>query len=252
MREQVWLIEARFKSVGGPWIPQAMEPFMESADAEAKVDQLRQRNTLSEWRTRRYGAEPSPEPEAAPASEAKAPVVLDDPIDHRRNCPAWTNAEGYEVNGEDCTCGKRWRIDIQTLHELKAAWEKRAYESEAEVASLREQLAQLRARVAILDAQEVKLPDLEPNEEECHLAKEAFPSPSVTAQMVLDSYLRCRERQLLDALRAVQAQRTIMRDLRNGLVAARDFIDSGNSGWFPQQWRDAIAAYDALAGRDGE
>lgn len=59
MAEQIWFIEARFKSVGGPWIVQAMAPFTTAADAEVKIDQLRQRNTLSEWRAIRYAAEPS-------------------------------------------------------------------------------------------------------------------------------------------------------------------------------------------------
>lgn len=30
-------------------------------------------------------------------------------IDHARNCPAWFNGLGHEVNGEDCTCGLQWR-----------------------------------------------------------------------------------------------------------------------------------------------
>lgn len=36
----------------------------------------------------------------------------------------------------------------------------------------------------------------------------------------------------------------LARELRNSLVAARDFIYSGNSGWFPQKWRDAIDKFD--------
>ena len=55
MTEQVWIIEARFKSVGGPWIVQlSVAPFMTAEDAETKVEQYRKRNTLSEWRARMY------------------------------------------------------------------------------------------------------------------------------------------------------------------------------------------------------
>lgn len=44
----------------------------------------------------------------------------------------------------------------------------------------------------------------------------------------------------------IQAWRKVARELKHGLVASRDFIDSGDSGWFPQQWRDAIAVYEKL------
>lgn len=117
------------------------------------------------------------------------------------------------------------------------------------------ELAQLRACVSILDAQKVELPEKEsPTDEDCAKIRrwtDAYPNESSSfwaAQLVL----LCRERQLRDVLRAVQAKDNLLRDLRNSLVAARDFIDSGDSGWFPQQWRDAIAAYEALAGKGGK
>lgn len=41
---------------------------------------------------------------------------------HTRSCPALTP-------GEDCTCGLRWRIELQTEREMHAAWRKRACEA---------------------------------------------------------------------------------------------------------------------------
>lgn len=51
---EVWVIEARFKSVGGPWIVQRLGPFTDAQEAETEVRRLTLRNTLSEWRTRRF------------------------------------------------------------------------------------------------------------------------------------------------------------------------------------------------------
>ena len=31
---------------------------------------------------------------------------------HEMNCAAWHDINGHEVNGEDCTCGLRWRIKL--------------------------------------------------------------------------------------------------------------------------------------------
>lgn len=50
---------------------------------------------------------------------------------------------------------------------------------------------------------DVVLPPLEPTKEECRLASEFFHASTVTAEVVLDSYVRCRNRQLTDALRAL-------------------------------------------------
>ena len=118
-------------------------------------------------------AEPSPEPEAAPASEAKAPEV--------------PNAE----------------------------------------------LAQLRARVAILDAQEVELPPMD---------------YGLAAQEQCDE----RERQLLDALRAVQAWREVARKQNEALKFLAQEADGEISPATFEFANSAAAAYDALAGKDGE
>lgn len=78
----------------------------------------------------------SPEPAKAPGQEAEReslPVAYNAQIVHGMNCPTWKNAQGHEVNSEDCTCGYRFRIHIQTEQNLRAAWMKRAAEAEAEL-----------------------------------------------------------------------------------------------------------------------
>lgn len=54
-------------------------------------------------------AEPTP---AVP----EAPIVLiPEGLQHGRNCSAWKDMHGYDVNGENCTCGLRWRKEILNL-----------------------------------------------------------------------------------------------------------------------------------------
>lgn len=74
------------------------------------------------------------------------PEALTEELAHGRNCPAWHSPEtGYEVNGEDCTCGYRWRVHLQTEQNLRAAWMKRAMEAEVECDALKAQLVGLRS-----------------------------------------------------------------------------------------------------------
>lgn len=77
MNEQVWMIEARFKSWGpnGAWVPQADYRRMTKADAEAKVKELTARNTLSEWRV--SSAEPAA-PEAGNDQEVTPQLMIPD------------------------------------------------------------------------------------------------------------------------------------------------------------------------------
>lgn len=46
-------------------------------------------------------------------------------MDHTRTCANLANRD------EACTCGLRWRIELQTEREMHQAWRKRAEESEA-------------------------------------------------------------------------------------------------------------------------
>lgn len=73
-------------------------------------------------------------------------------IDHAINCRAWFNGLRHEVNGEDCTCGLRWRIELTIAST-------RAVELEAENRELRDLAASMyqfagchNARVDWLDA----------------------------------------------------------------------------------------------------
>jgi hypothetical protein len=54
-------------------------------------------------------------------------------ITHKRNCAAWHSPDtGCEVNAEDCTCGYRYQIQLQTEQEMHKAWRKRGEEAEVE------------------------------------------------------------------------------------------------------------------------
>lgn len=60
------------------------------------------------------------------------PEQLAQPLTHEMNCSAFTAPSGFEINAEDCTCGYRFRIQVQTEQNIRAAWTKRAMEAEAE------------------------------------------------------------------------------------------------------------------------
>lgn len=64
---------------------------------------------------------------SAPAGGAK------EQLDHTRSCSA-----GWDCESQ-CTCGLEFRIQLQTEQEMHSAWRKRAEESEAEVAQLRQE-----------------------------------------------------------------------------------------------------------------
>ena len=51
---------------------------------------------------------------------------MSETLQHTRSCPALTPG-----NYEECTCGLRWRIELQTEREMHNAWRKRAEEAEA-------------------------------------------------------------------------------------------------------------------------
>lgn len=101
-------------------------------------------------------------------------------------------------------------------------------------------LKDLESRVAILDAQEVKLPELE--------ITQADRERSYEANSGWDTTLFCRERQLLDALRAVQAWREVAGN------AQRTYCDSvcERLHFHTDECEEMCAAYDALAGKEGE
>lgn len=69
--------------------------------------------------------------EAITEREASTPIVPGT-AEHGMNCPA-TNP----LNEEDCTCGLRWRIELQTEREMHNAWRKRAEEAEQREAQIR-------------------------------------------------------------------------------------------------------------------
>jgi hypothetical protein len=50
-------------------------------------------------------------------------------LEHGMNCPHRT-----PNSDDDCTCGLRWRIALQTEQTMHAAWRKRAEEAEAAIA----------------------------------------------------------------------------------------------------------------------
>ncbi len=68
----------------------------------------------------------------APLADRAVPTIFDDQkprilgnLTHSRACPAIT------PNNEDaCTCGLKWRIQVQTEQNLRDAWMKRAMEAE--------------------------------------------------------------------------------------------------------------------------
>lgn len=50
---------------------------------------------------------------------------------HGINCAAWHNDQGDEVNGEDCTCGLRYRLRAQAEQAALIDWQERAEIAEA-------------------------------------------------------------------------------------------------------------------------
>jgi len=93
MGEQVWSIEARWRSAGpdAPWIPQADYMRLTKEDAGKKVAELTARNTLSEWRTVRA------EPPAVPPAQERFPKCMCGGI-------AVTNASG-DITRTCIRCG---------------------------------------------------------------------------------------------------------------------------------------------------
>ena len=63
-------------------------------------------------------------------------------LKHGMNCPALKSGHPY-IDDPDCKCGLRWRIELQTAIEMHNAWEKRAYEAEADNQALRTQITDL-------------------------------------------------------------------------------------------------------------
>lgn len=69
---------------------------------------------------------------------------LGDLTQHSRNCKSWLGVygpTGPPINDSDCNCALFYRIWAKNEQELHNAWEKRAYEAEAEIATLQSQLA---------------------------------------------------------------------------------------------------------------
>lgn len=117
-----------------------------------------------------------------------------------------------------------------------------------DVAEMDTYMKELESRVAVLDAQEVKLPELDVTE--CDLAKAigwmagAY-VPSEGTLQAFAEYLACRERQLLDALRAVKAWRGVALRFRGA-----DPVVDCSPACTPEDC--PFKAYDALAGKGGE
>jgi len=63
------------------------------------------------------------------------PITLTEQLTHGRNCAGLIPADE-----DDCTCGLRWRIQLQTEQNLHAAWMKRATEAEQDNKALRERV----------------------------------------------------------------------------------------------------------------
>lgn len=117
-----------------------------------------------------------------------------------------------------------------------------------EVDLLEDELAQLRTRVAILDAQEAKLPELPraSDEEYNSIAKMRPLAPMNTILALVRE--KQRERQLLDALRAVQAWRGLSTRYAASHVGVVSLLTS-HKDKCPCR---LCKAYDALAGKGGE
>lgn len=77
----------------------------------------------------------------------KSPDLRKEKLRHEMNCAAWHSEHGQEINAEDCTCGLKFRIHVQTEQTLHAAWRKRAEEAEAGVSELEQALRMARSYV---------------------------------------------------------------------------------------------------------
>lgn len=189
------------------------------------------------WRLSRSGQifdgthyhEPSPEPDAAPTSEAQAPAAPDSEI---RKCIKNTFGTFFITGGRQYRYNESDRVAlVELLKPLEA------------------ELAQLRARFAILDAQEVGLPPLPPTSDEEYntIARMRPHAPRNTIINVVRA--NKRERQLLDALRAVQAKNELLR------IASEEVQERRNLNGLPPldhigRWEHKLQlAYDALAGK---
>jgi hypothetical protein len=117
----LWVLTDMDES-GDAWaLDEANGRFQYSADFECS--QL----TITRLSTRATVAVDAP----APQGEAGIPEILR----HGMNCSGLI--PGNEV---DCTCGLRFRIEIQTEREMHNAWRKRAEEAEAEIDNLKKSL----------------------------------------------------------------------------------------------------------------
>lgn len=194
----------------------------------------------TEENLREKRAEPSPEPEAAPASEAQAPAVTDKFVFEQEANMIERDLRFYvaRLHGH-CTAlreklerrGKlldQYAARQDELREKLAAMSSRAIDAEEHVIpGLRETLKQAAARVAILDAQKVGLPQI-PDK----------PREMAWADYWRDVALRQREQIALDALRAVQAWREKLSKARNLIRSNCECL--------------VCTIYDTLAGKDGE
>ena len=60
--------------------------------------------------------------------ERLTPKLLEGQLSHGMNCSALT--PGHD---DDCTCGLKWRISLQTEQTMSSAWRKRAEEAEQQL-----------------------------------------------------------------------------------------------------------------------
>ena len=69
-------------------------------------------------------------------------------LTHSRSCVAfYEHITGTEVNSEQCTCGLRYRIHLQTAETISAAWRMRAEADESALASVEAETIERCAKV---------------------------------------------------------------------------------------------------------
>lgn len=107
-------------------------------------------------------------------------------LKHAMNCAAWHNDQGDEVNGGDCTCGFRYRIQEQTEKTMHSAWRKRAEEAELERDAALKENAALRFRIHIVEEHNQHFVRCE--SAWCHPSEHVFGNPA------LETFKGCKER----------------------------------------------------------
>jgi hypothetical protein len=159
-------------------------------------------------------------------------------LSHTRSCPQLTPASDYP-----CTCGLTYRIELQTVHELRNAWEKRAYEAETALAAAQEEN---RKFLVLFSDYEEPCQDFE-------MAKQIWNWVLSKRDELREENRKLREQDRRNEVtmgelrRAWEGQNAYIAKLRDALTEAAKLARFYGDGYDTRKEKDIYCAFHALA-----